>query len=614
MTFFDTTVHFGQWPPTNDQLAAVIAQIEVQNPSVIGLDIIRDLKVEGRLAEIFQTSETLIGVGEHDAFDFPPILKQRRRVATADVPKDPDLSGYARRILLYSKVDGSEESSISHMGLKLVREYLKKKGTYEEADNPDVREIIINERKIPLFRETYGGYSPQQLRNSYQMLLRWRKGYSEKEQWEDRFPIVTARDLMGSQVDPHLFTDKIVIIGYRTPSIKDRFATPIGSKFGVDLVARATSQILSFIEDNRPMMNTSPEWLEYGLIILLIVLAYLQSRWLIYRHLLREFWVQGGIITGIVFALYLVGYRLFLRGVWLPVGQLIIVYLVGAILLIFGSYLVHFHHLSRTLEQQVTQRTRELEQKTRELEQSHKELKEAQDKLILEAKQLTLGRFAMRMTHNGNTYLSTMGIAYGLLKRNYENWEIWIKSDTSREMLREILEIFEESISELDKIFGTLRGLTLNQSEEKEKLNLSELLLEVAQNYQVICTEKNIQLITHLDSLPPLYYYRLAFKEMIDIVLDNAIDAVQASHRLGQIRLSAITEEEQIRIEIQDNGYGIPSELQSIVTDPFVTTKSQGTGLGLYFVCQNLLKLGGTLKIESQENIGTTVALLIPID
>jgi PAS domain S-box-containing protein len=70
-----------------------------------------------------------------------------------------------------------------------------------------------------------------------------------------------------------------------------------------------------------------------------------------------------------------------------------------------------------------------------------------------------------------------------------------------------------------------------------------------------------------------------------------------------------------MRIEVEDNGVGIPAELLGRVFDPFFTTKDvgKGTGLGLSMVYGFAKQTGGTAAISSEPGRGTTVTLFLPV-
>lgn len=96
------------------------------------------------------------------------------------------------------------------------------------------------------------------------------------------------------------------------------------------------------------------------------------------------------------------------------------------------------------------------------------------------------------------------------------------------------------------------------------------------------------------------------------IVLNLALNAVQATPANGAVILRATAEQEQIAIEVRDTGCGIAAELLNRVSDPFFTTKTKGVGLGLSISRQLCELNGGQMTIDSAPGHGTVVRVLLP--
>jgi signal transduction histidine kinase len=67
-----------------------------------------------------------------------------------------------------------------------------------------------------------------------------------------------------------------------------------------------------------------------------------------------------------------------------------------------------------------------------------------------------------------------------------------------------------------------------------------------------------------------------------------------------------------VRIQVKDNGCGIPEGKLADIFRPFYTTKAHGTGLGLVIVKKMLGRMKGTIAIESRKDAGTAVNIAIP--
>jgi len=63
---------------------------------------------------------------------------------------------------------------------------------------------------------------------------------------------------------------------------------------------------------------------------------------------------------------------------------------------------------------------------------------------------------------------------------------------------------------------------------------------------------------------------------------------------------------------VNDNGPGIAEEVRSHLFEPFLTTKQNGTGLGLYLVGRHVGELGGSIRCESSPERGTSFTVKLP--
>jgi nitrogen fixation/metabolism regulation signal transduction histidine kinase len=115
------------------------------------------------------------------------------------------------------------------------------------------------------------------------------------------------------------------------------------------------------------------------------------------------------------------------------------------------------------------------------------------------------------------------------------------------------------------------------------------------------------------DVVPPLPQVlidrNLASRALANVV-ENALHAMPGP---GRLRFSAHVDGAWVVIDIEDSGVGMDDESLARVFEPYFSTKSTGTGLGLPIARRNIELSGGTISVQSQKGHGTTVTIRLPI-
>lgn len=100
---------------------------------------------------------------------------------------------------------------------------------------------------------------------------------------------------------------------------------------------------------------------------------------------------------------------------------------------------------------------------------------------------------------------------------------------------------------------------------------------------------------------------------VLDNLLRNAIEAIGPGHPdRHQVRVTVRQDDARVVLEVADSGPGISAELQAHIFDQGVTTKAEGTGLGLASVRAILTDLGGTIEVESSPGHGACFRVVLP--
>lgn len=244
----------------------LIQRLNAMNPRVIGLDIYRDLPFEpghSQLVRLFETTDNLIGIekviGDHffSRVGPPPALAARGQVGANDLIVDQD--NRVRRALLYFPRENGE--TVHSFAVHLALRYLSAEPDFsveivEGTDNWwKFGDVVF----VP-FEGNDGGYVRAD-DGGYQVLLNYR-GPSQ------HFEIVSMRDIFENRVASDWGSDRIILIGSVGESMKDLFSTPYTlapdqRMTGVEIHANIVSKIISAALENRPLIRTLPEVIEW---------------------------------------------------------------------------------------------------------------------------------------------------------------------------------------------------------------------------------------------------------------------------------------------------------------------------------------------------------------
>ena len=112
--------------------------------------------------------------------------------------------------------------------------------------------------------------------------------------------------------------------------------------------------------------------------------------------------------------------------------------------------------------------------------------------------------------------------------------------------------------------------------------------------------------------LPPLRCYPRQLSQVFMNLLLNAVQAI-ADH--GKVTIKTEVTSESLVVTISDTGKGMSKEVLEKIFDPFFTTKGvgAGTGLGLSISYGIIKNHGGIIEVESQENVGSTFKVILPL-
>lgn len=240
------------------------------------------------------------------------------------------------------------------------------------------------------------------------------------------------------------------------------------------------------------------------------------------------------------------------------------------------------------------------------------EIEKLQKQIAMADKLAALGRLTSGITHEIRNPLLPIRNASEYLLGIYNR-------DRHRENSEEIiklLSIISEESERLNRFLGQLVNLNKDTFFVTGECDLVKILQETLTliGYGIRKSDIKLALDIRREKVKVPFNEDNMKQIFLNLML-NAIDAINLNKENGDgcIRILIDVEDNYATIEIKDNGIGIPKGEIHKIFDPFYTTKSNGTGIGLPIIHNIISNSTGKILVKSEENCGTTMTLLLPI-
>ncbi len=237
----------------------------------------------------------------------------------------------------------------------------------------------------------------------------------------------------------------------------------------------------------------------------------------------------------------------------------------------------------------------------------YREQQDRLDRLHRADRLAAIGQLAAGVAHEVRNPLTAIRSTMQYLGKSFP------ENDGKHEMVSELL----AEVDRIDRTITDLLSLTRSGELQPTSLDLVELVRQTAHLIAIQARQQGVEIELAFAAQP--LWVRADAQKLKQVLLNLILNALQAMPEGGHIRLRIVQEvtvgsdAPMTRVEVTDQGPGIPPEQLSKVRDPFYTTKREGTGLGLA-ICQNIVERhAGTLLIDSTPGQGTTVTVLLPL-
>jgi two-component system NtrC family sensor kinase len=236
----------------------------------------------------------------------------------------------------------------------------------------------------------------------------------------------------------------------------------------------------------------------------------------------------------------------------------------------------------------------------------------AQQRILQSEKLAAIGQLAAGIMHEINNPLATIGACVAALENRLTD-EVPAAAQAG---LHEYLQIIDKEVQRCEGIVDGLLDFSRPKGKAKGPVNVSAILEDTLFLLKHHERFKRIEVRKELaDHLPILHASGEQLIQVFMALMLNALDAMEQGGALTVRSLAGTVHEDEVEVQIEDTGMGMPRAELTKIFEPFYTTKppGRGTGLGLS-VCYGIVaEHGGRIEADSQPGRGSTFRVFLPV-
>ncbi len=255
---------------------------------------------------------------------------------------------------------------------------------------------------------------------------------------------------------------------------------------------------------------------------------------------------------------------------------------------LFDSEKEQSTELYKKLQENLTKITISEEQLKQQRDQLEIEVRNKTNKLMQAERLSAIGEISARLAHDLRNPLTVIKGTVEIVKAKSKKGDNGFSEKQIEMMERAVARMANQIDDVLD--FVKIQTLHTTRNSILETVSLSVAKIKKSAELSINIVGENIESVYDADKL--------------EVVLDNIImNAVEANNERGEVSIRIIDGNNEIIIEVEDAGSGVPQELMTKIFEPLFTTKQRGTGLGLASCKRIIEQHGGSISVKTKPSI-----------
>lgn len=208
-----------------------------------------------------------------------------------------------------------------------------------------------------------------------------------------------------------------------------------------------------------------------------------------------------------------------------------------------------------------------------------------------------LGNMTLQIAHDLRNPLSAISGFSQILKKN-------VRDRKNKKYAEKI----DYSVNEINELIEDMLNFSREKELNLEKFELKSFVENIISTTRNSAKDKNIDFELTGDN-PQIEADKKELRRVFYNLIKNSCEAIEDK---GKINIDIKENKNFIKTKIRDNGTGIEDAKIDRIFEPFITTKNNGTGLGLPIVYRIVKAHNGKIDVDSNKNVGTTFTLTLP--